>query len=83
MTWSTSALRTLALCTFAMCFALGIGLLVLAAEFTTDIPNHHSATACVYASCVLCGVALVGLVAFVGIPEPRCARLPAAHVIER
>lgn len=77
-----SMLRALVLDVSVMGFALAAGLLGMASVFHSDIPGHHSATACVYASVVLGYMALVATVVFVAVPEPRGRRivLPSATV---
>jgi len=78
-------LRALALDVSVMGFALAAGLLGMAFVFQSDIPGHHSATACCYASGLLGYLALLAAVVFGIVPEPpdRIVLLPAATARRR
>ena len=80
-----SNLRALALDVGAMGFALAAGLLGMAYLFHTDIPGHHSATACVEASVVIGYIGLAAFAVFFVVPEPteRRAALPAATIVNQ
>jgi hypothetical protein len=71
-------LREAAIYIGALAGSLGGGLLLLAVHFHTDIPGHHSATACVYGSSVLAAMA-VAAAGVLAVPTPR--RLPVARIV--